>query len=252
MEFSDGKIRLTHVVAALSISDQQEADKLLGDPLPCHVCTIPESHYLTPEVTFPVKTAPSVLNKVLDAAGGKFLHASRRSLAASQREFAFGWAPMSNTVMQGEVQMVSTLYTTPFMNLHTWKSINLCVMCHIWVYTLHTFTRLYIFLHTLHIFTCHYITVHALHTFPCSYITLHKLHAFGCKLMQLHLITCLAYFCMHLHSIKCCSNMHYINLHAFTFNYMHHINLHALHKFTCVYIQLHALHTFTCPYIYYI
>jgi hypothetical protein len=32
MEFADGKTRLTHVVAALSISDQQEADKLLGDP----------------------------------------------------------------------------------------------------------------------------------------------------------------------------------------------------------------------------
>jgi hypothetical protein len=35
MEFSDGKTRLTQVVAALSISDQQEADKLLGDPLSC-------------------------------------------------------------------------------------------------------------------------------------------------------------------------------------------------------------------------
>jgi hypothetical protein len=33
MDFSDGKTRLTQVVAALSISDQQEADKLLGDPL---------------------------------------------------------------------------------------------------------------------------------------------------------------------------------------------------------------------------
>ena len=65
MEFADGKTRLTHVVAALSISDQQEADKLLGDPLSCHVCTVPDSHYLTPEVTFPVKTAQSVLNKVL-------------------------------------------------------------------------------------------------------------------------------------------------------------------------------------------
>ena len=61
MEFADGKTRLTHVVAALSISDQQEADKLLGDPLSCHVCTVPDTHYLTPEVTFPVKTAPSVL-----------------------------------------------------------------------------------------------------------------------------------------------------------------------------------------------
>jgi len=71
MEFADGKTRLTHVVAALSISDQQEADKLLGDPLSCHVCTVPDSHYLTPEVTFPVKTAPSILKKVLDAAGGK-------------------------------------------------------------------------------------------------------------------------------------------------------------------------------------
>jgi hypothetical protein len=32
MEFANGKTRLTHVVAALSISDQQKADKLLGDP----------------------------------------------------------------------------------------------------------------------------------------------------------------------------------------------------------------------------
>ena len=40
MGFADGKIRLTHVVAALSISDQQEADKLLDESLSCHVCTI--------------------------------------------------------------------------------------------------------------------------------------------------------------------------------------------------------------------
>ena len=33
MEFADCKTRLTHVVAALSMTDQQEADKLLGDPL---------------------------------------------------------------------------------------------------------------------------------------------------------------------------------------------------------------------------
>ena len=72
MEFVDGKTRLTHVVAALSTTDQ-EPDKLLGDPLSCHVCTVPDSHYLTPEVTFPVKTAPSVLKKVLDAAWGNFL-----------------------------------------------------------------------------------------------------------------------------------------------------------------------------------
>ena len=31
MELADDKIILTHVVAALSISDQQEADKLLGN-----------------------------------------------------------------------------------------------------------------------------------------------------------------------------------------------------------------------------
>ena len=43
MEFADGKTRLTHVVAALSISDQQEADKQLGDPLSCHFCTVPDS-----------------------------------------------------------------------------------------------------------------------------------------------------------------------------------------------------------------
>jgi hypothetical protein len=30
MEFSDGKTILTHIAAALSISDQQEADKLLS------------------------------------------------------------------------------------------------------------------------------------------------------------------------------------------------------------------------------
>ena len=45
MEFADGKTRLTHVVAALSISDQQEADKLLGDPLSCHFCTVSEFNY---------------------------------------------------------------------------------------------------------------------------------------------------------------------------------------------------------------
>jgi hypothetical protein len=43
MEFADSsKTRLTHVVAALSIFDQQEADKLLGDPLSCHVCIVPD------------------------------------------------------------------------------------------------------------------------------------------------------------------------------------------------------------------
>ena len=83
MEFTDGKTRLTHVVAALSIADQQEADKLLGDPLSCHVCTVTETHYLTPEVTFPVKTAPSVLKKVVDAAGGKFLPQPRLLIGRS-------------------------------------------------------------------------------------------------------------------------------------------------------------------------
>ena len=73
MEFADGKTRLTHVVATLSITDQQEADKLLGDPLSCHVCSASESPYLTPEVTFPVKAAQSVLMRVLDAAGRNFL-----------------------------------------------------------------------------------------------------------------------------------------------------------------------------------
>ena len=51
VEFADDKTRLTHVVAALSMTDQQEADKLLDDPLSCHVCTVPNSHYQTPEVT---------------------------------------------------------------------------------------------------------------------------------------------------------------------------------------------------------
>ena len=83
MEFADGKTRLTHVVAALSISDQQEADKLLGDPLSCHFCTVTEFNYLTPELTFPVKTSSSVLKKVLDAAGGKFLQQPRQLIGRS-------------------------------------------------------------------------------------------------------------------------------------------------------------------------
>ena len=83
MEYADGKTRLTHAVAALSITDQQEADKLLGDPLSCHLCVVPESHYLTPEVPFPVKTASSVLKKVLDAAGGKFLQQPRQLIGRS-------------------------------------------------------------------------------------------------------------------------------------------------------------------------
>ena len=39
MEFADGKIRLTHIVDALSMTDQQEADKLVpvGGPLSCQV-----------------------------------------------------------------------------------------------------------------------------------------------------------------------------------------------------------------------
>ena len=41
-EFTDGKIQLTHVVVALSISHQQEADKLLGESLAGHVCTVPD------------------------------------------------------------------------------------------------------------------------------------------------------------------------------------------------------------------
>ena len=61
----------------------KEADKLLGDPLSCHVCTVPDTYYLTPEVTFPVKTAPSVLKKVVDAAGGKFLPQPRLLIGRS-------------------------------------------------------------------------------------------------------------------------------------------------------------------------
>ena len=91
-------------MAALSLTDQQEADKLLGDPLSCHVCTVPDSHYLTPQVTFPVKTAPSVLKKVLDAAGGKFLQ---------QPRLLIGRSPEG--VKQGAVQEASTLSTIPFM-----------------------------------------------------------------------------------------------------------------------------------------
>ena len=113
MEFANGKPRLTHVVAALSITDQQEADKLLGDPLSCHVCTVPDSHYLTPEVTFPVKTAQSVLKKVLDAAGGKFCSSLDCSLVVRRRDIALGWAPETNTVKQGAVQEASTLSTIP-------------------------------------------------------------------------------------------------------------------------------------------
>ena len=84
-------MRLTHVVAALSMTDQQEADKLLGDPLSCHVCTVPDSHYLTPEVTFPVKTAQSVLKKVLDAAGGKFCSSLDCSSVVRRRDITLIW-----------------------------------------------------------------------------------------------------------------------------------------------------------------
>jgi hypothetical protein len=57
MEFADGKTRLAHAqaVAALSISDRQEAGKLLGDPLSCHVRTVPDPHCPTPEVASSVK-----------------------------------------------------------------------------------------------------------------------------------------------------------------------------------------------------
>jgi hypothetical protein len=85
MELADEETRLTHVVVALSISDQ-----LLGDSLSCHVCTVSESHYLTPEVTFPVKTAPSVGKKVLDAAKGQFCSTLHFSSATSQRGTTFG------------------------------------------------------------------------------------------------------------------------------------------------------------------
>ena len=115
MEFADGKTRLTHVVADLSISDQQEADKLLGDPLSCHFCTVTEFNYLTPELSFPVKTASSVLKKVLDAAGGKIFCNLDSVLAAPQRVIAFGWVLKTNIAIQGEVHEESTLYTTFFM-----------------------------------------------------------------------------------------------------------------------------------------
>ena len=50
MEFADAQTTLIHVVAAaLSISDQQEADKLLGDPLSCKyimiTCNLMQIHY---------------------------------------------------------------------------------------------------------------------------------------------------------------------------------------------------------------
>ena len=45
---------------------------------------LPDSHYLTPEVTCPVKTAQSVLKKILDAAGEFFLQQPRLLMGHSQ------------------------------------------------------------------------------------------------------------------------------------------------------------------------
>ena len=89
MEFTDGHTRLTHIVAALSISDQQEADKLLGDPLYFHVCTVPEFHYLTPEVIFPgpVRTALPVLKKDLDAAEGYLMKLPRLLIGCAPKGY---------------------------------------------------------------------------------------------------------------------------------------------------------------------
>ncbi len=163
MEFADGKTRLTHVVAALSISDQQEADKFLGDPLSCSLCTVPDSHYLTPEVTFPVKTAQSVLNKVLDAAKGKFLQHPR---------LLIGRSPEGHHIWLGTQDLYSDarrsaggvhlVYNPLYEIVHI--DINQSVRCACNIYN-------YMQLHKLHHFTCialHYMLLQAITLFNTS------------------------------------------------------------------------------------
>ena len=175
MEFADGKTRLTHVVAALSIADQQEADKLLGDPLSCHVCTVPDTHYLTPEVTFPVKTAPSVLKKVVDAAGGKFL---------PQPRLLIGRSPEGHRIWLGTQEQyrdarrsaggVHLVYNPLYEIVH--MDINQSVRsAHYMLLQCYTHYMHYMALHNL---TQHYILLHILHTITLcysDYITLHKI-----------------------------------------------------------------------------
>ena len=164
MEFADGKTRLTHVVAALSISDQQEADKLLGDPLSCHVCTVPDSHYLTPEVTFPVKTAQSVLNKVLDAAKGRFLQHPRLLIGRSPEghRIWLGTQDLYSDARRsaGGVHLVyDPLYEIVHMDIN--QS----------VHAIYTLLYNYMQLHQLHHVTCitlHYMLLQAITLFNTS------------------------------------------------------------------------------------
>jgi hypothetical protein len=162
MEFADGKIRLTHVVAALSVTDQQEADKLLGDPLSCHVCTVPDSqaHYLTPEVTFPVKTAQSVLNKVLDAAKGKFLQHPRQLIGRSPEGHHI-WLGTREQYSDARCSAggVHRVYNPLYEIVH--MDINESVLC-----------------------ACN----------TCNYM---QLHAITCNYMQLHQFTCLTLNTLH-------------------------------------------------------
>ena len=171
MEFADGKIRLTHVVAALSITDQQEADKLLGDPLSCHVCTVPDSHYLTPEVTFPVKTAQSVLNKVLNAAKGKFLQHPRQLIGRSLKGHHI-WLGTREQYSDARRSAggVHLVYNPLYEIMH--MDINQLVHCACNTYNymqLHMITSIYmsyINYIALHVVTSYYIFLHICSDFP--------------------------------------------------------------------------------------
>jgi hypothetical protein len=170
MEFADGKTRLTHVVAALSISDQQEADKLLGDPLSCHVCTVPDSHYLTPEVTFPVKTAQSVLNKVLDAAKGRFLQHPRLLIGRSPEGHRI-WLGTQDQYSDARRSAggVHLVYNPLYEIVH--MDINQSVRCACNIYNymqLHSITSFYMHYISLHVVTSYYKLLHLIYLMICS------------------------------------------------------------------------------------
>ena len=171
-----------------------------GDPLACHVCTAPDSHYGTPEVTFPVKTALSVLKKVLDAAGGKFLpqptlligrSPKARAGISSRRKMWFGcsllesWGGRQQAVVRQNLgnEMVAegmkmgsetcvAFLAANDMLLHTFR-------CN------ETITCPCVFLQAImcHYTTCNYKWLHAI-TCICNYM---QLHAVTCNYMQLQI-----------------------------------------------------------------
>ena len=139
-------------------------------PLSCHVCTVPDSHYLTPEVTFPVKTAQSVLNKVLDAAKGRFLQHPRLLIGRSPEGHRI-WLGTQDQYSDARRSAggVHLVYNPLYEIVH--MDINQSVRCACNIYNymqLHSITSFYMHYISLHVVTSYYKLLHLIYLMICS------------------------------------------------------------------------------------